>query len=241
MRGTSLRASPLFRWHLDTPGKKAILRAVLPTLDLWIDPIPRDGPENMAIDDWLAENADTPVLRSYRWTPDWGSLGYFVKAATLPPNGLRWVRRPTGGGIVDHRADWTYTLFIPNGFGLAEAKGAESYRVIHSALVTALRAGGIDAQLAGSQPSTPGGECFRHAVEFDVITPDARKIAGAGQRRNRHGLLHQGSVATPSPIPLELAASLSEIVTPKKVSPPISFIAEQIQDRYGRSEWTLRR
>jgi lipoate-protein ligase A len=110
---------------------------VLPLLDLWIDPVPRDGPENMAVDEWLAETCGTPVLRSYRWTPGWGSFGYFVKTVDLPEWGLRWVRRWTGGGIVDHRTDWTYTLFVPNGFGLAEVKGGESSRAIHAALFVA--------------------------------------------------------------------------------------------------------
>lgn len=217
------------------------LPAVLPLLHLWIDPIARDGPENMAVDEWLAETCTEPVLRSYRWKPGWGSFGYFVKAAELPEWGLRWVRRWTGGGIVDHRADWTYTLWVPNDFGLAEAKGGESYRVIHEALVAALRGAGVDARLSGIMPAAAGGECFLQPVEFDVLADDDRKIAGAGQRRSAHGLLHQGSVATEIPVPEGLASFLSRKVIPGEFAPDPAWLEERIRMRYGREEWNGRR
>jgi lipoyl(octanoyl) transferase len=214
---------------------------VLPLLDLWIDPVPRDGPENMAVDEWLAETCETPVLRSYRWTPGWGSFGYFVKAVELPDWRLRWVRRWTGGGIVDHREDWTYTLWVPNGFGLAEAKGGESYRVIHAALVAALQAGGIEAHLSGTMPPAAGGECFLQPVEYDVLDATDRKIAGAGQRRSMRGLLHQGSVATALPVPEGLAAFLAEKVVASEFAPDPAWLAERIATRYAEDGWNSRR
>lgn len=213
---------------------------MLPCLDLWIDPIARDGPENMAVDEWLAESATTPVLRSYRWAPGWGSHGYFVKAAELPERGLCWVRRWTGGGIVDHRADWTYTLFVPNGFGLAEARGGESYRVIHAALAQALRAAGSAARLEGPRPPAAGGECFLQPVEYDVLDAGDRKIAGAGQRRSPRGLLHQGSVVTAVPLPEPLAAALARSVTQRSFAPDPALLAAKVAERYGREDWTTR-
>ena len=195
----------------------------------------------MAVDEWLAETCREPVLRSYRWVPGWGSFGYFVKAAELPEWGLRWVRRWTGGGIVDHRADWTYTLFVPNGFGLAEAKGGESYRVIHRALAAALRQGGIGARLSGTMPAAAGGECFLQPVEFDVLSEEGRKIAGAGQRRSLRGLLHQGSVATTVPLAGELAAILAEKVMASDLEPDSSWIGAKLASRYANAGWSMRR
>lgn len=70
---------------------------------------------NMALDDALLEampRLQTPVLRFYGWTEPAATFGYFqkiaeVEAATL----LRpLIRRPTGGGIVPHDADWTYKI-----------------------------------------------------------------------------------------------------------------------------------
>jgi lipoate-protein ligase A len=213
---------------------------VLPQLQLWLDPIARDGPENMAVDQWLAETCDAPVLRSYRWTPGWGSFGYFVRTADLPAWDVRWVRRWTGGGIVDHRADWTYTLFVPRGFALAEARGAESYRTIHAALVSALRASGIDARLSSAMPPAIGGECFLQPVEHDVLDAAGRKLAGAGQRRTARGLLHQGSVAG-KVCPEALANALATVVVSRDFAPDQEWIPETVAVRYGSAVWHARR
>jgi lipoyl(octanoyl) transferase len=225
---------------LDVAEGNSTVSGVLPQLHLWIDPVSRDGPENMAVDQWLAETCDAPVLRSYRWTPGWGSFGYFVKTADLPGNGLRWVRRWTGGGIVDHRADWTYTLFVPRGFGLAEARGAESYRVIHAALVAALRGSGVEARLSGEMPLAIGGECFLQPVEHDVLDASGRKIAGAGQRRTVRGLLHQGSVAAGA-CPEVLAARLAEEVVMREFEPDPVCLQETVAVRFGCPAWHSRR
>jgi lipoate-protein ligase A len=220
--------------HLRTKG-------VLPLLQLWIDPVDRDGPENMAVDQWIAETSNLPVLRSYRWKPGWGSFGYFVKRADLPPNGLRWVRRWTGGGIVDHRADWTYTLFVPRGGELAEARGAASYRVIHSAVVSALQGAGTSARLAGPAAPAAGGECFIQPVEHDVLDSAGRKIAGAGQRRTARCLLHQGSVASSPPLAESLAAALANEVVPIALCPVEAAISAIAAGRYASEDWTFRR
>ena len=195
----------------------------------------------MAVDQWLAETCEVPVLRSYRWTPGWGSFGYFVKASDLPSSGVRWVRRWTGGGIVDHRADRTYTLFVPRGYGLAEAKGGESYRVIHAAVVSALRAGGIEAHLSGETPSAIGGECFLQPVEYDVMDATGRKIAGAGQRRTTRGLLHQGSVASPVAHAEALAEALATNVIATGFTPDPAWLREVVAGRYASPSWLTRR
>ena len=41
-----------------------------------------------------------------------------------------------------------------------------------------------------------GSVCFNNPVAFDLADTQGVKIAGAGQRRTRHGLLHQGSLLT---------------------------------------------
>ncbi len=215
---------------------------MLPLLHLWLDPSPRDGPENMAVDEWLAETCTAPVLRSYRWMPGWGSFGYFVKSADLPAKeGLRWVRRWTGGGIVDHRADWTYTLFIPRGHGLADAKGAESYRIIHTALLSALHQSGLEARLSGAAPPAAGGECFVRPVEYDVLDASGQKIAGAGQRRTVRGLLHQGSVAIAAPMAETFAAGLAREIVPASFPPPSHWLEEKTASRYASTAWRDRR
>jgi len=75
---------------------------------------------NMALDEALLENVSRlgkPVLRFYGWTGPAATFGYFQKiseaerATHLRP----LIRRPTGGGIVPHDADWTYSAVFPPG------------------------------------------------------------------------------------------------------------------------------
>ncbi|HEY8991314.1 MAG TPA: hypothetical protein VIM46_05015 [Luteolibacter sp.] len=170
---------------------------VFSRLQLWFDEAERSGPANMAVDEWLLETAAAPVLRVYRWAGDWASLGYFGKLAEAKAafTGVSWVRRWTGGGVVDHRDDWTYTLAVPKGEALAQARGAESYRTIHAALVAEIEMDNSNARLSGGDAQTGAAACFANPVEHDIVDAAGRKLAGAGQRRTRFGLLHQGSVA----------------------------------------------
>jgi lipoate-protein ligase A len=168
---------------------------MLAHLTLWPDETPRDGPLNMAIDETLLLTSTEPVLRVYRWSGPWVSFGCFVpcgEARTAFPE-RPLVRRWTGGGIVDHQADWTYSLIIPGRHPLANRSTAGRYHDIHQALVTALSAVNIQATLADAPLPGLGGQCFQQPVHADVLCA-GKKIAGAAQRRTRHGLLHQGSV-----------------------------------------------
>lgn len=189
---------------------------IFPSLGVWDDPVPRDGPEQMACDETLMRGAALPVLRIFRWSRPWVSAGYFVsmdEARALRPE-LPVCRRWTGGGIVVHEGDFTFSLSVPKTERLASLRPAESYRRIHAALAEALQEAGWPAELAGDAAGTPR-ECFAAPVEHDVLAHGA-KIAGGAQRRNRHGLLHQGSVQTGKPLARDfgtvLARSLASFV-----------------------------
>lgn len=212
-------------------------------VQLWMDGVARPGPENMAVDEWLLGAAERPVVRVYGWLAGWGSCGYFVKheEAEKTLAGLQWVRRWTGGGIVDHRRDWTYTVVIPRGEILAASRGAESYRVIHRALARAMSVAGL--ALAGEAAPAAGGVCFHQAVEHDVVDATGRKLAGAGQRRTADGLLHQGSVAVKGDAELarKLAAELARDVVEVDFQPPEERIATLVTERYGSVAWRDRR
>ncbi|MDA0768244.1 MAG: lipoate--protein ligase family protein, partial [Verrucomicrobia bacterium] len=159
---------------------------------VWEDPVARPGPENMAVDEVLLEAlGEEAVLRIYGWEGDWVSLGYFQKLEVarrvFAGEGVEFVRRMTGGGMVDHREDLTYTLLVPRGHGLAETRGEESYRVIHGAVVEALRRAGVAARMVAENGAGESPACFEKAVAWDVVGEDGRKLAGAGQRRGKGG------------------------------------------------------
>ncbi|MES2924318.1 MAG: hypothetical protein V4819_22395 [Verrucomicrobiota bacterium] len=216
---------------------------------LWVDPVRRSGPESMAVDQWLLETTKMPVLRVYGWAGEWATIGYFgsIADASSAFPGLNLVRRWTGGGIVDHRADWTYTIVAPQGEPLAGWRGAESYRRIHAALAETLAAERIDVRSSDGGEQTGAALCFENPVSHDLIDKDGRKIAGAGQRRSRLGLLHQGSVS--AGCPEAKSWERSEVFAGRMASdwdivhlqPDSEEVCRKVEERYARHKWTDRR
>ncbi len=163
---------------------------------------PRDPAFNMALDEALLKSASRlggPVLRFYGWTERAASFGYFQKyeeIARLTP--LRpLIRRPTGGGLVPHRADWTYSLAFSPKDDWYSLAAVESYRKVHEWIQAAFGQLRIKTELAPDCLCTLPGQCFQGYEKFDLLW-HGKKIAGAAQRRTRDGLLIQGSVHRPS-------------------------------------------
>ena len=92
-----------------------------------------------------------------------------------------------------HDGDWTYSLIFPPDHEWAGLTATESYRRIHELLQTAFAKLGIRATLADCCRRPRPGECFAGHELHDLLWQN-KKFAGAAQRRNRHGLLIQGSV-----------------------------------------------
>jgi hypothetical protein len=85
-------------------------------------------------------------------------------------------------------------------------------------------------------------------VHFDLLGSGDRKLAGAGQRRSRHGLLHQGSVAANCDEPVisqkrskDFAARLASGWEEISLFPEMEDIARRVATRYARDAWTNRR
>jgi lipoate-protein ligase A len=197
--------------------------------------------ENMALDFLLLQRYPLPLaprFRHYEWGGPACTFGFsqkleFVRAhlpsvaqaleGTPVPTPFDLCRRPTGGGIVDHRTDWTYALVLPRGHVLYDERAAQSYRIVHECLAAALVALGQPAAvnlacekvervalnaLSGEAPcgqaAPPLGICFQRAELYDVVnTASGAKIAGAAQKRNKHGLLFQGSIEKNSVGPVD--------------------------------------
>jgi lipoyl(octanoyl) transferase len=170
--------------------------------------------ENMATDFMLLQRyprEGTARYRHYNWRSPSFTFGYsqkisFVRSQLPSGETFDLCRRPTGGGIVDHRDDWTYCLVIPRGHPFEEARATQSYRAIHEALAEALQAAGalvslkpVAAPVTDGEAGGPAGVCFERAELFDVIhSATGAKIAGGAQKRNKRGLLFQGSVWKPA-------------------------------------------
>jgi lipoate-protein ligase A len=159
---------------------------------------------NMALDEALLEampRLQTPVLRFYGWNEPAATFGYFQKYAEVErATRLRpLIRRPTGGGIVPHDADWTYSLVFPPGHAWHALKAEASYRRVHEWIQSAFARLDMATELAPKSHRAGPGRCFVGYEKSDLLWR-GKKIAGAAQRRNQWGLLIQGSVQPPQPL-----------------------------------------
>jgi lipoyl(octanoyl) transferase len=159
------------------------------------DPMPRPGPLNMAIDEVLLRSGQSAILRFYRWNKPAISFGYFVTfaEACAAAGGRVMVRRWTGGGIVPHGTDLTYSIMIGSNDNNFSLPSKIIYQRVHAALSSALRDIGIATVLTEANEPKLSDACFANPVVSDVIE-NGRKIAGAAHRKTRSGLLHQGSI-----------------------------------------------
>ena len=217
--------------------------------------VPRPAAANMAIDETLLLSCAAlaaPLLRFYSWTEPAASFGYFqhyadVEAMTL----LRpLVRRPTGGGVVPHDIDWTYSLVFPPDHRWYGLKAIESYMRLHEWVQKAFEECGVAADLAAVANKSGPGQCFAGPEQFDVVWK-GRKLAGAAQRRTRSGFLIQGSVQPPRGVERKQWEAAMRSVAAKewKVRWQTFKLTQELQRRataletgkYGGSDYNRRR
>ena len=154
---------------------------------------------NMAADETMLQQVmriGVPLLRTYAWDQPAVSIGY-VQRHDAAPEGYAYVRRPTGGGVVYHDWDFTYSVAFPPNHWLNGLDRIRSYDWINRSLQHALRGLNLPVELA--QTEIPHSVeratmvCFTNPTRYDLLL-NGQKIAGSAQRRTAEGLLHQGSV-----------------------------------------------
>lgn len=158
----------------------------------------------MAIDEFLfnsLKDKGETVLRFYTWKRPTASLGCGQKVERVVDLeacrrlGINIVRRPTGGKLVLHYHEVTYSvcssdieIFPPTVDG--------SYQLISQALMAGLKLLGLKAEMA---TATENGyarsclPCFVHPARHEVVI-DGRKVIGSAQRRIGHRFLQHGSI-----------------------------------------------
>ncbi len=228
--------------------------------DLWLDGA-RSPYMNMALDQALltcAAERDRPLLRLYDWDRPAVSIGYVQKASEVNGGDRTLVRRPTGGGVVYHDHDVTYTVAIPPGHWIDDEDRLVSYRWINRAVQAALEALKMAASLSDDSISKSVDRatmvCFTNPTRYDIMA-DNVKVAGSAQRRTRDGLLHQGSVnlehAGPDTVSRDQVKSklqdgfrtvLNAQFEPWRPDPKFLSLAAEIEEqRYALREWNHRR
>ena len=148
----------------------------------------------MALDEALLEavaRLGKPVLRFYGWTEPAATFGYFQKYAEVErATRLRpLVRRPTGGGIVPHDADWTYSLAFPPGHEWHSLKAEESYRRVHEWIQRAFAKLNVATELA---PAPHSATRTPHSAMGHVLSATKNSIcsgtAGKSPARRNAGI-----------------------------------------------------
>jgi lipoate-protein ligase A len=216
--------------------------------------------ENMATDFLLLQRyprTGVARFRYYGWHRPAFTFGYaqkfpFVRTQIPAEGHFDLARRATGGGVVDHRDDWTYALVIPRGHRLEDLRATQSYREVHEALAAALRAQGVAAvtKQAKDPAEEAAGVCFQRAEIYDVVHErTGEKIAGAAQKRNKNGLLFQGSIWRPAcgaavdwdKFHDDFAAQIAVALGGEAVTTPWPDFAEEelsaLVDQYASAEW----
>jgi lipoyl(octanoyl) transferase len=219
---------------------------VFPELTVIDDPTPRPGPLNMAIDEVLLGATRSAILRFYRWSAPSVSFGYFVSFAEAcqTARSRASVRRWTGGGIVPHGEDLTYSIMIGSENAAFALASKIVYQRVHLALGSALRESGIVSALVQTEATKISDACFANPVVSDVIE-NGRKIAGAAQRKIRSGLLHQGSIQRGNldgRFRNAFARLLGNRIITGSIGTDVLRAAEELTaTKYGTESWLRRR
>ena len=240
---TSLAVLEILR---DCSTALGMTQRIFASLNVYRDSDSRSAALNMGIDEALLETAGTPSIRFYKWDHPALSFGYFGKFSDVMSYSAErdLVRRWTGGGIVLHGDDLTYSIVLPATDRAFSESSTSIYETIHKALRAALAANGQSAELAMNGAPKISESCFANPVRADVFL-NGNKIAGAAQRRTRRGLLQQGSIQNVTicnDFPERFANELGDVIKHIDLDAALRARAADIaEQKYATRAWLERR
>ena len=217
-----------------------------------------DAAGQMALDEAMLDGAAAGelVVRVYKWAGRACTFGYArpyaeVRAA-LDAQGWRDVapvRRATGGGIVYHDGDVTFSLVFPWDKTLAPD---HVYKNIHRGVYLALKDRGVKTAIWSprEKPCGTSPSCFARAEPMDLVDPEGKKLLGGALRKRGAKGLYQGSLR-PEGLGLD-AAEFQAVVTdgaarefgkaPLTALPDGFYEAGRaLESRYRSRDWNERR
>ena len=174
-----------------------------------IDTGPLAGPDNMAVDEALLDcfdpDSSLPVLRLYGWSPPAFSLGRYQNAAEVldlercKALGVPVVRRITGGGVIYHADELTYSVVCAARHLPRARTVKESFERLCGFLLVTYRKLGLNAAFAverhsaGVKLGERAAFCFAGKEEYDIVVA-GRKVGGNAQRRLKGVIFQHGSI-----------------------------------------------
>ena len=159
--------------------------------------------ENMAIDKTLFEFFDsnsTPILRLYTWNKSFTfgmsqSIDTIKDKQVLKSFGNNYAKRITGGGILFHGNDISYSLLIPITF-VKSLNVKQSYEFICKFLLNFYNKIGLKALYAKdleNHTQTKSEYCQVGFEDYDILI-NKMKIGGNAQRRTKDIIFQHGSI-----------------------------------------------
>ncbi|MBI5883519.1 MAG: hypothetical protein HZB91_10500 [Elusimicrobia bacterium] len=226
---------------LDAAGQMALDEAVLG--------LAPDGAGFLRIYDWAGQAVTFGLAQPFAMAQG--------AAQAKGMAGMPIVRRPTGGGIVFHDGDLTFSVVFP-WERLSSALGV--YERMHRAIGEALASRGLETAVAGFAvpppllaPPAGGGElnaCFAEPSPFDLLTSGGKKLLGGALRRKPGRGLYQGSLR-PELSGLGTDALRKAVAEGVRAAwpcawleaPEASWLAEagRLTEKYRSDEWNRRR
>jgi lipoate-protein ligase A len=156
--------------------------------------------ENMAIDDALLssyeENLPT-IFRLYSWENSF-TIGVSQKFENYPITSLykgNFAKRITGGGVLFHGHDLSYSLVIPTS-NLEGLNIKESYEKICTFIINFYKSLGLDAKYVKDNEDIELSKNEYCQVGFEAydILVNGKKIGGNAQRRTKKAIFQHGSI-----------------------------------------------
>jgi lipoate-protein ligase A len=163
--------------------------------------------EGSALEMMLKEKAlitsvpSNPCLRVYLMHPGI-TYGYFIQPekwlALSRLRSLSTAQRPTGGGLLFHGQDITFSLSLPSSHPLFHLDTSDRYQAINQKVLEALSPlvpSSCTLSLS-SKTSLPGNEkevCLANPTSYDLLC-NGKKVGGSAQRKTKTSLLHQGYI-----------------------------------------------
>ncbi len=159
---------------------------------------PKPGAWNMDADRFLLATVTRPVLRLYRWSSACLSLGRrqaqeVVELRQKLTGVCDVVVRPSGGGMLLHGLDWTYSVVLPGASRLSIGK---AFQGITRWWANAFKA--LGAEVTIGEQGTRGQErqmmpCMERHTAGEILGPEG-KLVGSAQARTKDVLLQHGSI-----------------------------------------------
>ena len=173
---------------------------------LIIETHPFDAYEQMAADEVLCSALlSAYTLRFYNWSGPGVTFGYSQRISAVRSRvgpekaALPLVRRPTGGGIVFHESDLTFSfVFHQPGVYFEPSK---TYDRLHRAITLGYARAGVSFELlnektADYKTNNPLMDCFTKPVNLDILY-NGIKVLGGALRKFGDYMLYQASFQAP--------------------------------------------